>query len=73
MISPPDRCDYRNVYQCAGKPAEWLALEKHEKRRVFTPCCQKRFVDVRLPQGWAAHIHAIYPLPCRLAMAPAGF
>lgn len=47
------RRDYKNVYQDVLKLTEWLAVEKDEKGRVFTPYAEIR-VDVRLPEGRAA-------------------
>ncbi len=45
--------DYKNVYQDVEKLAEWLAVEKDEKGRIFAPYSEI-LVDVRLPQGRAA-------------------
>jgi predicted transcriptional regulator len=45
--------DYKNVHGDVEKLAEWQAVEKDEKRRVFAPYSEI-VVDVRLPQGRAA-------------------
>ncbi len=45
--------DYKNVHTDISSLMEWLAVEKDEKGRVFTPYT-KIIVDVRLPDKLAA-------------------
>jgi len=45
--------DYKNVHGDVVKLAEWQAIEKDDKGRVFAPYSEIT-VDVRLPQGRAA-------------------
>lgn len=45
--------DYKNVHGDVEKLAEWQAVEKDEKGRIFAPYSEI-VVDVRLPQGRAA-------------------
>jgi predicted transcriptional regulator len=45
--------DYKNVHGDVTKLAEWQAVEKDDKGRVFAPYSEIA-VDVRLPQGRAA-------------------
>lgn len=45
--------DYKNVHDDVEKLAEWQAVEKDDKGRVFTPYSEI-VVDVRLPQGRTA-------------------
>ena len=45
--------DYKNVHGDVERLAEWQAVEKDDKGRIFAPY-SKIVVDVRLPQGRAA-------------------
>lgn len=45
--------DYKNVHSDVTKLAEWRAVEKDDKGRVFAPYAEIA-VDVRLPQGRGA-------------------
>jgi predicted transcriptional regulator len=47
------RRDYKNVHGDVERLAEWQAVEKDDKGRIFAPY-SKIVVDVRLPQGRAA-------------------
>ena len=45
--------DYKNVHGDVERLAEWQAVEKDDKGRIFAPYSEI-VVDVRLPQGRAA-------------------
>ena len=45
--------DYKNVHSDIEKLAEWQAVEKDDKKRVFAPYSEI-LVDVLLPRGRAA-------------------